>query len=86
MEFIDKARRWFLSSDLLVRFIAVNVGVLAVLGVAFLCGLGVGCTVAEWTVMLPSDLHQLLLRPWTLLTYMFAHVSVWSGLFRRVWR
>ena len=85
MEFIDKARRWFMSSDLLVRFVAVNVGVLAVLGVAFLCGLGVGCTVAEWTVMLPSDLHRLLLRPWTLLTYMFAHVSVWHLLFNMLW-
>ncbi len=33
----------------------------------------------------PSSLHALALRPWTIFTYMFAHYDVWHILFNMLW-
>lgn len=38
----------------------------------------------EWIVV-PSDLTTLLHRPWTLLTYMFAHYDMLHVLFNMLW-
>lgn len=38
-------------------------------------------SILGWSVEVPSDLRLLLLRPWVLLTYMFAQYEVWHALF-----
>lgn len=40
--------------------------------------------VLKWFA-LPSDPHQLLMRPWTIITHMFVHVSVWHILGNMLW-
>lgn len=41
-------------------------------------------TITQWVAM-PSDLWLLLKRPWTLLTYMFAHADLLHILFNMLW-
>lgn len=85
MDFIDKTRRWFAASSMPVRLMAVNAGVFVVLTAALLLGAGAGNALALWTVELPSEPSELLMRPWTLLTYMFAHRGVGHLLFNMLW-
>ena len=40
--------------------------------------------VLKWFA-LPSDMSQFITRPWTLITYMFVHVSVWHILANMLW-
>lgn len=40
--------------------------------------------VVKWFA-LPADPHQILLRPWTILTHMFTHVDVWHVIGNMLW-
>lgn len=44
-------------------------------------------TPLQWQsyIELPSNLHTLLYRIWTLFTYMFVHVDIWHILFNMLW-
>jgi membrane associated rhomboid family serine protease len=40
--------------------------------------------ILSWFI-LPADMHVLLNRPWTLLTHMFIHISIWQILANMLW-
>ena len=87
MAFIDDIKRTYSQGSMLLRLILINIGVFVLLHVVVLCGLLFnvsGDEVVRW-IELPSNLWLLLKRPWTLVTYMFAHYSMLHILFNMLW-
>lgn len=75
------------ASNALVRLVMLNVGVFLLIRLMaiILHFAGVNSNaMLEWIVV-PSDLTTLLHRPWTLLTYMFAHYDMLHVLFNMLW-
>ncbi|MBR1882247.1 MAG: rhomboid family intramembrane serine protease [Muribaculaceae bacterium] len=87
MAIIDDIRRRYLQGTILLRIIYINVAVFllltATLLIAFLLGWDAQ-VVLKW-IELPSQPHELLHKPWTLITYMYAHHDVWHILFNMLW-
>ncbi len=87
MAFIDDIKRSYLQGSMLLRIIFINIGVFLLL---HLVAIGAmlfnmpGDDVLQW-VELPSDLWLVLKRPWTLVTYMFAHYGLLHILFNMLW-
>lgn len=87
MAFIDDIKRTYSQGSMLLRLIFINIAVFVLL---HLVAIGAmlfnvdGGTFLSW-MELPSDLWQLLKRPWTLVTYMFTHYSLWHILFNMLW-
>lgn len=87
MAFIDDIKRTYLQGSMLLRIIFINIGVFLLLRLVAIGALLMnmpGDEVVQW-VELPSDLWLLLKRPWTLVTYMFAHYSLIHILFNMLW-
>ncbi len=87
MAFIDDIKRTYLQGSMLMRLVLINIGVFIVLHLAVFGAMLFkvpGDEVLSW-VELPSDLWLLLRRPWTLVTYMFAHYNLWHILFNMLW-
>ena len=75
------------ASNALVRLVMLNVGVFLLIRLMaiILHFAGVNSdAMLDWIVV-PSDLTTLLPRPWTLLTYMFAHYDMLHVLFNMLW-
>lgn len=87
MAFIDEIKRNYQQGSMLLRIIYINIGVFLLLNVvawlAMLFNVD-GQALARY-VKMPSDLHLLLRRPWTLVTYMFAHYNLFHILFNMLW-
>lgn len=87
MAFFNDIKRFFNQSSMLMRLILINIVVFVLIRL-----LAVGTwmfgsdsmAVTQWVAM-PSDLWLLLKRPWTLLTYMFAHADLLHILFNMLW-
>lgn len=86
-EFIDKVKAQFSSASVLMRFIYVNIGVFILLRIAavVLKMFNLDINVVLDYVSMPSVLSILAVRPWTAITYMFAHYDVWHILFNMLW-
>jgi membrane associated rhomboid family serine protease len=86
MGFIDDIKRSYSQGSMLLKLIFINIGVFVVLHVLALGSLlmNAGDGILQW-VELPSDLGMLLHRPWTLITYMFAHYGFLHILFNMLW-
>lgn len=79
------------DNDALVRIIIINILVTAVLffirSVYQLSDIDLSrfqTEVAAWFI-LPADTGKLLTRPWTLITFMFSHVDIWSLIANMLW-
>ena len=86
MGFIDDIKRSYSQGSMLLKLIFINIGVfvvLYILGLGFLL-MNAGDGIVRW-VELPGDLRMLLHRPWTLVTYMFAHINLLHILFNMLW-
>ena len=87
MAFIDDIKRTYNQGSMLMRLILINIGVFVLLHVVVLCALLFNVPaddVLQWIEM-PSNLGLLLRRPWTLVTYMFAHYGLLHILFNMLW-
>ena len=85
MSIIDEIKRSYHLGGVLTKFIYVNIGVfLAVrlLQIFFTLSGGPGTyyPIPEW-ISVPSQLNALLIKPWTLVTYMFVHYEFLHFLF-----
>lgn len=81
-------KREFFSGNVLSQLIIINVVIfvainLVTVGVFLASGSTVN-PILPW-IMIPADVMQLLRRPWTLLTHMFAHFAIWHLLFNLLW-
>ena len=83
---IDDIKRSFKDGSLLTKVIYVNLAVFviirAVMSFSFLFGVD-GPDVTRWLAV-PSSVSTLILRPWTLITYMFLHVDFLHILFNLI--
>lgn len=70
-------------ADMLTKLIVINV-IVFILANIFVNIPGLGGYVYDYFA-LPSSLHQLLYRPWTLITYMFLHVQTMHLVFNMLW-
>ncbi|MBR5639068.1 MAG: rhomboid family intramembrane serine protease [Muribaculaceae bacterium] len=87
MSIVNDLRIRYKGSSLLMRFIYINIAVFVVLRlVGFISFLftGESSTFVQW-LELPSNFHDFLHQPWTLITYMFSHYNVWDILFNMLW-
>lgn len=87
MAFIDNIKHTWNEGTLLMRFIYINIAVWVVLRL-----IGIIATLflvdISWLISLvelPSNLTTLAHRPWTIITYMFAHYDVLHILFNMLW-
>ena len=87
----DDLKRFFRQSGLLPRLIIINVAVWVLVQVIFVIGWAFKSSdlVTEQFILeyfaLPASPELLLVRPWTLFTYMFLHISFWHILFNMLW-
>ena len=86
MAIIDDIKRSYLQGSMLLRLIFINIGVFVLLYVVAIGAklFNAGTDVVQW-VSLPSNLLLLVRRPWTLVTYMFAHLGFLHILFNMLW-
>ncbi len=87
MTFIEDIKRTYRQGSMLMRLVLINIGVFVLLHVAVLVAMlfnQPGESLLQW-VELPSDLGQLVRRPWTLVTYMFSHYGLLHILFNMLW-
>lgn len=83
MPHFDDLRHTFRHGTMLKKLLYLNIAVF-VLAQIVIIGLRLfNSNTSEWLTYLelPSNLSLLLVRPWTLLTYMILHVEVWHILF-----
>lgn len=83
MNFSEKIKQTFKQGDALTRILFINVAVFVLLQVV-LIGMKLfnvsGDFILAW-VAVPADLGVLLLRPWTVISYMFLHEKFFHILF-----
>lgn len=87
MAVIDTLKQRYSSASVLMRLIYINIAVFVVLRVVGLVSFlltGNSISLVQW-VELPSNLLVFAHRPWTVITYMFSHYSVFHILFNMLW-
>lgn len=86
-DIITNLKRTFRSGNILVKLLYINVGIFLLLrlsAVLFLLFNVHGIPFLEY-IQMPSSPKLLLLRPWTLVTYMFTHYDFLHILFNMLW-
>jgi membrane associated rhomboid family serine protease len=85
----DDIKKTFSNGSSLIKIIYINIGVFLILTVTAIIGfLVTNPEIPEKALSLfsvPSSLSALLMRPWTLITYMFVHKDIWHILFNMLW-
>jgi membrane associated rhomboid family serine protease len=82
-------KRTFRSGNSLIKLIYINIGVFLLISLAAIIGFLLNnpavseISLAQLSV--PASLRILLLKPWTLFTYMFTHKDIWHILFNMLW-
>ncbi|HYW94320.1 MAG TPA: rhomboid family intramembrane serine protease [Bacteroidales bacterium] len=89
MNIMDEIKASFKTGSTLTRLIYVNLGVFLLIQIAmiFLHLFNAGDVLYEainW-LGVPWDLHTLISRPWTIITYMFVHENFLHILFNLLW-
>ena len=87
MTFIDNIRRAYRQSSMLMRIIAINIGVFLLLFIVARVAMMFGMDASgmlRW-VAVPNGLGELLRRPWTVVTFMFTHFDLLPVLFNMLW-
>lgn len=85
----DDIKRTFRSGNSLIKLIFINTGVFLILSLAAIIGFLLNnhavseITLAQLAV--PASLQNLIIKPWTLITYMFTHKDIWHILFNMLW-
>jgi len=79
---------YFKSNNMLVKLILINVAVwvfVLVMEVLFdLFNASFTNGIIRW-LSVPASFEKLIIRPWTLITYMFLHYDFWHILFNMLW-
>jgi membrane associated rhomboid family serine protease len=85
----DDIKKTFRNGSNLIKIIYINIGVFLLLTITAIIGfLVTDPEIPEKALNLfsvPSSLAALLIRPWTLITYMFVHKDIWHILFNMLW-
>jgi membrane associated rhomboid family serine protease len=93
MNMVDEIKLSLRKGNMLYRLIFINVAIFVALGLLFVIfrlftpGITLNTLRANFSdtvlkyLMVPSIPGELLLRPWTIITYMFTHFNIWHILF-----
>ena len=85
----DDIRRTFHNGSNLTRLILINITIFLIITITGIIGFLISSPEISSRALnlfsVPSDLRSLLLRPWTLITYMFTHKDIWHILFNMLW-
>lgn len=86
-DFFNTIRLRFSLGSMLMKLIYINIGVFLLLRIVALAILLSGGNTDNWLHLfeVPSQPTLLLLRPWTIFTYMFAQYGILHLLFNMVW-
>lgn len=88
MSIADEIKQTYRQGGTLTRLLLINIGVFVAYGLVRLVLFAAGHTASHaYTHLLavPANLRELLLRPWTLLTYMFFHEDLFHIIFNMLW-
>lgn len=87
MDIIDNLRYKWRYGSMLIKLVFVNVAVFIILNIAtlILSISGQPPQLALELIEMPSHLSDLIIRPWTVLTYMFSQYDFLHLLFNMVW-
>lgn len=81
--------RTFRSGNNLIKLIYLNTAVFLLMAIASIIGFLLSNDVITAKAMsllsVPADLHKLVSRPWTIVTYMFTHKDILHILFNMLW-
>ncbi len=85
----DEIRKSFRAGNYLIRLIYINIAIfLAILIVSAISFLLKNPFISEKAISIlaiPAYFKTLLLKPWTIITYMFTHKDIWHILFNMLW-
>jgi membrane associated rhomboid family serine protease len=85
----DDIKMTFRNGSNLTRLIYINIAVFILITLATITGFLLNNPDIPDNFLrifsVPSLLHNLLLKPWTLITYMFTHKDIWHILFNMLW-
>lgn len=85
----DDIKSTFKNGNNLTKLIYINIAVFILITIVAIIGFLLNNqTIADTALNIfsvPSALKSLLLRPWTLFTYMFVHKDIWHILFNMLW-
>ena len=85
----DDIKRTFRNGSNLTRLIYINIAVFIFITILAVIGFllkNEQITIKAIDILsVPSALNALLLRPWTIITYMFVHKDIWHILFNMLW-
>lgn len=90
MAFVDEIKKMYLSGNIIIKLIFINIAVFAIVNIlglfSFLFGGAVtgDLGIINW-IAVPADLKVLLYRPWTIFSYMFLHYDFLHILFNMLW-
>jgi len=85
----DEIKNTFRNGSSLMRLIYINIGVFLLITILAVIGFLLNNPVISEKTMdllsVPSAVMALILRPWTVITYMFVHKDIWHILFNMLW-
>ena len=85
----DEIKETFRHGSNLTRLIYINIAIFILINIVSVIGFLLNNPeISEKTLNLfsvPSSLSALLLKPWTIITYMFVHKDIWHILFNMLW-
>lgn len=85
----DDIKKTFRNGSTLIKLIYINIGVFLVISAGSVIGYLLKNEFLSVNILnffsVPSSLHALLLRPWTIVTYMFTHKDILHILFNMLW-
>lgn len=90
MNIVDELKQSFKEGTSLTKLIYINILVFVVIKLLIVVGFlfnnsqSLGYVIVNW-LSVPSDIHKLLLRPWTVISYMFLHEEFMHILFNMLW-
>ena len=89
MGILDDIKRSFNKGNSLTQLIYINIGAFIVISFAAIIGFLLTNPLIDETVLkflaVPASLQELVIKPWTIITYMFLHKDVWHILFNMLW-
>ncbi len=89
MGILDDIKTSFKSGNSLIKLIYINIAVFILMTLSAVFGFLLrNPEIPDKTIELlsvPSSLSALILRPWTVLTYMFVHKDIWHIIFNMLW-
>jgi membrane associated rhomboid family serine protease len=85
----DDIKLTFRNGSNLTRLIYINIAVFVLMTIVAVIGFLLNNPEIQDKALdifsVPASLNALLLRPWTLITYMFTHKGIWHILFNMLW-